>query len=168
MLNTDWRRVLGALSNAEARTIFSELVLGAEINDVGAGLKPAKRSGAIKTLEAAGLLAPGDTGLSLDPTVFRRALESGAPKERAVGVQRFLVGNRIDRYPANQAERYELLQWVLERALSETEELNEALINQRLAAFTGDVALLRRYLVDHGLLHRAADGSSYRRSITRA
>ncbi|MDQ1548770.1 MAG: hypothetical protein QOD27_428 [Microbacteriaceae bacterium] len=32
-----------------------------------------------------------------------------------------------------------------------------------LPALTDDVALLRRYLVDHGVLSRTPDGSSYRR-----
>lgn len=160
----DWRRVLGALSNAESRTLFAELVLGTPIADTGAGMKPAKRAAAIKGLESALLLVPGPGGPALDPTAFRRALESGAPKERAVGIDRFLVGGRIDRYPANRAERFELLAWVAQRAMNDTEQLNEAQVNARLSAFTGDLALLRRYLVDHGLLERAADGSVYRRA----
>ncbi|GAA4380567.1 DUF2087 domain-containing protein [Paeniglutamicibacter cryotolerans] len=164
----DWRRVLGALSNAGTRTLFAELVLGKPLAQTGAGMKPAKRAAAIKGLESALLLIPGPQGPVLDPAAFRRALASGAPKERAVGVQRFLIGSRIKRYPASQAERFELLDWVVQRALNDPEQLNEAQVNERLSAFTGDIALLRRYLVDHGLLERTADGSTYRRAPRRA
>lgn len=42
------------------------------------------------------------------------------------------------------------------------DELREEQLNERLRVFHPDVALLRRYMVDHGLLQRAADGSGYR------
>jgi len=34
-------------------------------------------------------------------------------------------------------------------------------LRERLAAFSDDTAVLRRYLVDHGLAERRADGSQY-------
>ena len=39
----------------------------------------------------------------------------------------------------------------------------ERQVNERLLNYADDVVLLRRYLVDFGLLERTASGSSYRR-----
>lgn len=41
--------------------------------------------------------------------------------------------------------------------------LTEAELNERLVPFDEDVAALRRYLVDEGLLMRTRSGSSYSR-----
>lgn len=164
MTEIDWRRVLGALSNADARTLFAQLVLGTPAEQTGAEMKPGKRAAALKALRMAGLLVPGAQGEVLDPGAFRRALESGAPKERAVGVERFLRDGRIDRYPAKAGELGELLTWVAQRVLDGPEELTEAQVNERLSDYTDDVARLRRALVDHRFMGRAADGSAYRRT----
>lgn len=53
--------------------------------------------------------------------------------------------------------------WVVERAFGAEEVLDESDTNERLARFTGDVAALRRYLVDAGLLERTRSGSEYAR-----
>ncbi|UJP08716.1 DUF2087 domain-containing protein [Microbacterium sp. KUDC0406] len=44
------------------------------------------------------------------------------------------------------------------------EALSEPELNARLGARTDDVPLLRRPLVDHGILDRGAAGTSYRLS----
>jgi hypothetical protein len=47
------------------------------------------------------------------------------------------------------------------------ENLTEQQINERLLQYTDDVPLLRRYLVDFGLLGRTRSGSAYFRPAER-
>lgn len=82
--------------------------------------------------------------------------------EDSSGVARFLrKDGRIDRYPARQAPRRMLLEWVAGRVLAPGEALDERSFNARLAGFADDHVMLRRYLVDAGLVERAPDGSAY-------
>jgi hypothetical protein len=53
---------------------------------------------------------------------------------------------------------------VAEQAFEEGLELTEAEVNDRLEAFHPDVATLRRYLVDEGLLQRTPSGTKYARA----
>lgn len=80
--------------------------------------------------------------------------------------RRFLVRgeNTIDRYPRRKEDRRMLLEWIADRAFPPGEPaLAETDVNGRLYAYSTDVAVLRRYLVDFGLLDREPDGSGYRR-----
>lgn len=54
-----------------------------------------------------------------------------------------------------------LLQWVAVRVLAPGETVSEAVLNGRLRVLADDTALLRRYLVDAGLVERRQDGSEY-------
>lgn len=93
--------------------------------------------------------------------------ERPLPRRRGAGVERFLdATGRIDRYPVKDADRLDLWRWVAERALPRGEVWTEKQINERLAALApgGDVAVLRRHLVDAGLLERTRSGSEYARA----
>lgn len=177
----DARRLLAALANADARTVFAEIVLGREPG-ADVALSPARRTKALAVLAGAGLLEVHDAGPSpsADPSLrggaspaapprlradaFREALERFARVPRT-GVDRYLrPDGRIDRYPAGHNERVELLAWIAARLLAPGERTAEGLLNARLTEFTGDVPMLRRYLVDYGLIDRAADGSAYWRA----
>lgn len=70
---------------------------------------------------------------------------------------------RIERYPANKAERRDLLAWIVSDAITAGEDLTEKQVNERLLSYTDDVVMLRRYLIDFGLLERTRSGSSYSR-----
>lgn len=88
------------------------------------------------------------------------------PKPRRTGPARFLDDDgRIDRYPLRDADRRELLAWIADRALPLGTVLAERDVNEMLSPLApgGDVAVLRRYLVDHGLLERTRSGSEYSR-----
>ncbi|WP_307426460.1 DUF2087 domain-containing protein [Pseudarthrobacter defluvii] len=41
------------------------------------------------------------------------------------------------------------------------EQLTERQVNERLLSYTDDVVLLRRYMVDFGIVERTPTGSSY-------
>ena len=47
------------------------------------------------------------------------------------------------------------------RILVDDERLTEREINERLAAIVDDVAAIRRYLVDEGLIERTRSGTEY-------
>lgn len=121
---------------------------------------PAARIGKLRAqLERLGVLE----GEGFAPDVFAALLEAHA-KPRGEGIDRFLDGERIMQYPVSPALRFELLVWAAERAVAPGEVLSERELGERLQRMTSDVALLRRYLVDHGLLQRTPDGAAYRRA----
>jgi hypothetical protein len=152
---------VAALANDKLRIVFAEMVLE-DARRRGLAVQDGKRPRAVAQLVRAGLVRPGG-GEELDGAVFRALLQQAADSPRAGGVERFLVGGRIDRYPANRSERLELLAWITDRAFTPGEELSEKDVNERLKRFSSDHVLLRRYLVDAGLIRRTPSGSSYSR-----
>ena len=157
----DPRPVFAALHNPAMRHAYAEVVLGMRPGD---GLRPSERRRVLSGLESAGLIAgDGDAWTATD--VFGALLAAAAREPRAKDITRFLTTDgRIDRYPSRAGERAELLTLIATRAVAPGEDLSEAALNERLARFADDIPTLRRYLIDHGLLDRTADGSSYRRS----
>lgn len=93
--------------------------------------------------------------------MFRDLLGQQPRRQAQTGLDRFMRLGRIERYPANKAERRELLAWIVSQAIKPGETLTERQVNERLLSYTDDVVLLRRYLVDFGLLSRTPSGSSY-------
>ncbi|GAB5080801.1 DUF2087 domain-containing protein [Arthrobacter sp. AD-310] len=158
-----WRRVMAALASDDARTAYAQVVLGAtNPADLLPGVKEQRRTKAVAVLLEAGLVEQTGAGLQATGTVFRDLL-SQQPRQPKTGVARFLRLGRIDRYPASRTERRELLAWVASDAIRQGEDLSERQVNERLLSYTDDVVLLRRYLVDFGLLERTPSGSSYSR-----
>jgi hypothetical protein len=154
----EWRRVVAALANPELRLTWARLVAGASEADATAGLSPARRRKVLAALRGAGLV---DADAFPRTSVFAEALAAAPLPAQPTGPERFLREGRIAQYPASQAERRELLALVAGRAFRSGEVLDEREVNARLAAFHDDVAVLRRYLVDVGLLVRTRSGSSY-------
>lgn len=153
----DWRQVFGALANDETRRAYAQAVLG-----IPGDLPPARQAKAEKNLQSAGLFTA--EGL-VDDGVYARTLSVGATRAPKEGIERFLdADGRIDRYPKNYGERVELLQAIGTRAMEHGEELNELDLTLRLENLADDAVLLRRYLVDYGVLLRRPDGSVYRLS----
>ncbi|MGV8886157.1 MAG: DUF2087 domain-containing protein [Microbacteriaceae bacterium] len=151
-MSNEWRRIVAALANPEARAVYAALVLSTDSTVTGP-----RRAKALVALVAAGLVTE-------DGNVRESAFADLLAAEPAVtrqGIERFLSGGRITQYPAKPALRLELLEWVASRVLGRGENVNEAEISERLSSFTDDVASLRRYLVDAGLLTRSANGTNY-------
>ena len=154
----EWRRIVAALANPDLRLTWARLVLGASETDATAGLSPARGRKVLAGLRGAGLV---DAESAPRPSVFAEALAAAPVPPQPTGPERFLRGGRIAQYPASQTERGELLALVAARAFRAGEVLEEREVNERLGAFHDDVAVLRRYLVDFGLLVRTRSGSSY-------
>ncbi len=149
-MSNQWRRMAAALADDRRRDVWARAVLGVAQADDRATRK------ALAELTAAGLIDSDGHAVN----GFARLL-ADTPALARTGVERWLVDGRIASMPARPADRRELLEWLAARLPDR--ELTEAEVGEHLALVTGDVATLRRYLVDHGLLSRAADGTSYRK-----
>lgn len=147
----EWRRLAAALADQFRAEVWARAVLGQEQPTD----KPTRK--ALAELTAAGLV--DESGQATD--AFKRLL-SQSPALKKEGVERWLRDGRIDSFPSRPADRDELLRWVAAR-LPER-ELTEREVGEHLALVSDDVATLRRYLVDAGLLTRDAHGTTYRRT----
>jgi len=148
-----WRAIIAALRDDDVRAVLAETA--------SAPRTPRARDRALDRLTTLGLVARDGDGIRFDDAVLR-ALLTTAPRPR--GPERFLDRDgRIDRYPSHSGDRIELLTLIAERAFTPGVSMTEGDVNERLEPHApgGDVAVLRRYLVDHGLLERTASGSEY-------
>lgn len=170
----DWKPILAALGNEAARTVFAHAALGTLDAQARAALN-SREAKALQTWLSLGVLTqvPDDGpvtsagSVTVDGGLLRATLAApqvrGEQKARA-GVGKFLVGGlgpRLQALPAAPGEQRELLMWVRDAALRPGEVLTEPQLNERLRVFHEDVALVRRYLVDHGLLERTPTGTQY-------
>ncbi|GAA5225750.1 DUF2087 domain-containing protein [Paeniglutamicibacter antarcticus] len=150
----DWRAVFGALANEQTLRYYAQQVLGQD-SDLGTE----RAAKARQNLERAGLIDEKET---VDGQLFGKILAAKARKVPREGPQRFFdAEGRIERYPRKHEERLEMLQLVAGKTIDPGQQLTEAELTVRLEEFTQDTALLRRYLVDYGVLGRQSDGSVY-------
>jgi hypothetical protein len=77
-------------------------------------------------------------------------------------VRAFIRDDRLVSIPAKPSKRELLLPVILDRCFPEDRPYDENEVNSRLARLHPDVAALRRYLVDGGLMTR--DAGIYRRT----
>ena len=77
-------------------------------------------------------------------------------------IRAFVRDGRLVSIPAKPRKRELLLPYLLDLAFPDDREYEEREVNQRLALLSPDVASLRRYLVDGGLMSR--DRGTYRRA----
>jgi hypothetical protein len=106
--------------------------------------------------------APGQTGPAVPaPAPAVPAQAPGDPFEAKV-LRSFFRDGRLVSIPAQDRKKRVVLRHLLELCFPEDRAYLEKEVNQRLALFHPDVAALRRYLVDIGLMTRAS--GEYRRS----
>ena len=164
MSGPHWRRVMAALANHDARTAYAQIVLGARLPGEISGLNDHRRKRAIASLLESGLVERNAASeLAAPEAIFRDLLTQQPRRQAQTGLARFMRLGRIERYPANMAERRELLAWIVSEAIEPGEQLTEKQVNERLLSYTDDVVMLRRYMIDFGLLERTPSGSSYSR-----
>ncbi len=156
-----WRAVIAALANESARRVYAELILGVESTTL-ASLSPSRRRQITKVLTQSGLVLEQGGRLITDNAVFADLLASAPAPAKPSGLDRFFDDQgRIAVYPSNPKVRAELLASVAHSVLRPGEVLSEQQINARLSDLTPDVAVLRRHLVDHGVVERTASGTAY-------
>jgi hypothetical protein len=117
------------------------------------------RAGGPATSRGSGRGATGPATPSGDETADepRRRLT-----EEEKVVRAFLRDGRLVSIPAKPRKRDLLLPVILDRAFPENRDYEEKEVNMRLALLHPDVAAIRRYLVDGGLMTRS--GGIYRRA----
>jgi hypothetical protein len=74
----------------------------------------------------------------------------------------FIKDGRLVSLPARQKKKLVVLRFLLDQVLPDVAEVDEPELNVRLATWHPDVAALRRYLVNAGLVNRS--GMVYRRA----
>ncbi|OUE20018.1 hypothetical protein BFL35_04690 [Clavibacter michiganensis] len=167
MDHIDPRRLAAVLADAEMRAAYARVVLGSGLDDALAHLSPARRTKARASLVGSGLVAVDVDGTaSATDAVFRAILAQQPATPPAQGVERFLRDGRIAQWPASPTDLDALLRHVVAQVLEPDEVLDEKALTERLLRLTHDHALLRRHLVDAGLVLRTRSGSEYARATT--
>jgi hypothetical protein len=91
------------------------------------------------------------------------ASERDEPAYEARVLRAFIRKGRLVSLPARERKRRVVLRYLLDEVFPHLEPIDECDVNMRLALWHPDVAALRRYLVDAGLVTRA--GMVYRRAV---
>jgi hypothetical protein len=161
--------IAGLLADPVRLKVVAALALGAgtleEVAEV-AGLPLKNVALAARRLSRAGLVHRDGHGLALLTDRFgaaaRTAAEQAPPAEplsadpaEAAVLSAFLRGGRLVSIPAQQGKRRLVLDHLV-RVFEPGVRYPEREVNALLRAWHPDVAALRRYLVDEGLLSRAA------------
>jgi hypothetical protein len=84
------------------------------------------------------------------------------PPEDAKVLRSFFDRGRLTSIPAHDRKRMVVIRYLRDRCFGEDRPYPEKEVNQRLALYHPDVASLRRYMVDAGLMTREA--GEYRRA----
>ena len=90
-------------------------------------------------------------------------LAAGRDPEEAKVLRAFIADGRLTSIPAQERKRSVVLRYLCDEVFTEDRGYPEKEVNQRLALFHPDVASLRRYMVDGGLVTREA--GVYRRVV---
>ncbi|MGN6503485.1 MAG: DUF2087 domain-containing protein [Pseudolysinimonas sp.] len=155
----DARAVLALLANDETRTMIARVALGQDLGE--RGTLGRRQSKALDRLISGRVVVEADGVVTLNVDGLRAAVEASSPP-RPEGVARFVRHGRIESYPASDADRIALLQWVGSQVLTPGERVGEREITERLSPYMQEAVLLRRYLVDYGVVDRNPDGTEYR------
>jgi hypothetical protein len=172
----DAAALVGLLADDDRRRVFSALTLGATDLDtvVATSALPSDRAArALGRLVDGGLVVAGDEGtLVVLGAAFQRAARAalarpardehaGEPADRRKVLDAFVRDGRITSIPAARGKRLVVLDW-LAQDFEPGVRYSEKRVNSILGERHPDMAALRRYLVDEGLLDRA--GGEYWRS----
>jgi hypothetical protein len=84
------------------------------------------------------------------------------PADEAKVLRSYIEDGRLTVIPASGRKRLVVLRWLRDQVFTEDRDYPEREVNQRLALFHPDVASLRRYMVDAGMVGR--ERGIYRRS----
>jgi hypothetical protein len=167
--SVDAATIVGLLADPARLRVVAALALGAEtIEDVAAasGLPLKDVALAARRLARAGLVHRDGHALSLHTDQFGAAARAAAeaapppeplssdPAEDAV-LSAFVRNGRLVSIPAQQSKRRVVLEHLV-RVFEPGVRYPEREVNALLAVWHPDVAALRRYLVDEGLLTREA------------
>lgn len=169
------RTLVGLMAEPERRRVVAALILAAgDLDSIvrTTGLEPREAVDALDRLVTAGLVEVGSDGVYvLLEETFKMAAraENGSagstddaypPDPDALVLNRSIVDGRLVHLPRRRSKRLVLLDHIVQ-IFEPGVRYSERDVNAALRAFDDDVATLRRYLVDEGLLDRA-DGAYWR------
>ena len=177
---SDAAALVGLLAEDDRLKAVAALALGAATLDevaVTAGLDARRAASALERLAAGGLVVadPDGKGLRLATDRFKAAAQAearrraeaepeeafdGVAPESAAVLRNFVSDGRLRQIPANRAKRRVVLDWLAGR-FEPGKTYPERDVNLLLGMAHGDVAALRRYLVDEEFLERR-DGFYWR------
>jgi hypothetical protein len=165
----DAATIVGLLADDDRRRVTAAIVLGATSLDAivaasGVAIDHAPR--ALGRLVDAGLVTSGPGGLTILGDVFQRAAREaltrpksteheGESADRRKVLDVFVRDGRITSLPSARGKRIVVLDW-LAQAFEPGVRYSERDVNEIIVTRHPDTATLRRYLVDEGLLDRAA------------
>lgn len=175
MAGLDATALVGLLADAHRRRVVAAVELGARRVDeviTATGLTQPQVAKALGKLVDSGLIVQGDDGLAVAGDSFQRAARDAnirppstefenMPDEARKVLRAFVVDGRLQSIPVAPAKRMVILDW-LAQAFEPGQHYSEKMVNLILGQRHADTALLRRQLVDHGLLDRA--GGEYWRA----
>jgi hypothetical protein len=174
-IGPDARTIVGQLASPTRLRVVCALALGArrprQIAE-RAGVTEEEVSAALNRLLRAGIVVADAGTFALRPDVFARAARAASSprrvesfgtvdRETARVLRAFVVDGRLTVIPAAGRKRRVVLEYVAS-AFEPGRRYDEQSVNATLRARYDDVAALRRYLVDEGLLSR--DHGEYWRS----
>ena len=161
--------IAGALANADRRSVFAAVQLGAEHVDdvvVATGLSVAQVGKALGKLVDVGLVVATGGQLAIAAEVFQQAAREALARpaagehdalpaaDRKV-MNAFVVDGRLQSIPSSPGKRLVILDW-LAQMFEPGRHYSEAMVNLTLGQRHADTAALRRYMVDEGFLDREA------------
>jgi hypothetical protein len=165
----------GLMAEPERRRVVASLILAAgDLDSIvrTTGLEPREAVDALDRLTTAGLVEVGSDGVYvLLEETFKMAAraenESAGPTDDAqprdpdaLVLERSVVDGRLVHLPRKRSKRLIVLDHMVQ-VFEPGVRYSEREVNAALRTFDDDVATLRRYLVDEGLLDRAS-GSYWR------
>lgn len=150
--------VFAGLKNPQMRRVLAAILLE-EQQRLGSDRTTAKN---LERWVKIGLVIEQEGSWVLNEQLLSDTLAAGAkPRTEREGIERFFRGFKLTTLPAKPTERLAVLTHIRDAVIGGDQQLTEAQLNERLRVIHEDVALLRRYMVDHGLLERDGDGSRY-------
>ena len=135
-------------------------LVAARLVEARPGPRPVVYSLRVDTLHAVGR-SIGELEGATEQAQAAADLAAGRDPEDAKILRSFIVDGQLSTIPAQEKKRIVILRYLRDEVFTEDREYPEKEVNQRLALFHPDVASLRRYMVDGGLVARS--GGMYRR-----
>jgi hypothetical protein len=174
LADLDATALVGLLADGDRRRVVAAIELGAGHLDAivqATGLDPTRTARALGRLVESGLVGQAADGLKLAGEAFQRAARQanirppstefdGVSDEARKVLRSFVVDGRLQSIPVAAAKRTVIFDW-LAQAFEPGRKYSEKMVNLILGQRHADTAMLRRYLVDAGLLDRA-DGQYWR------
>jgi biotin operon repressor len=183
VLNGQMLELLKALADAKRLQIVGllagERALSVEQLAASLGLGMSTTSHHLARLERIGLVSSRSHGhynlytlhpqvleSAIKPLVAREKLYQLAPNDGEAAFKQkvlatFIKDGRITAFPRQQKKQLIIFEHVLEALFVVNQRYSEFEVNERLKVFSEDTAVLRRSLVDHGMMAREGGGGAY-------